>query len=185
MESTSADIIESFIQSRSVAGPLSDFDLFVVDLLLAPCVSAPQMELKSQHAGSDAPQGSSGTMHSNQSPGLPLSSKQALMAHRDTFVPGALLKCTAAAFNTFIQGYRIDAGLVNAIRDAKRRYANRIHKRNSRKRAAVHRAQVQGRAMAAEDSGAAFVEDQLDMPAVFKELQAATGRIMSKVAGDE
>ena len=65
----------------------------------------------------------------------------------DKFFPDALLICAKPVFNTFVKTFKINPALQDLLSAARRRHANRIHKRLSRKRrAATHTAATSDKA---------------------------------------
>ena len=130
----SSAILDNFILSRPSAGPPTDLDLFLLDLLLVPVQTVTQTE------DSRFPQIHSSLTNGEDThtpPELragPNSNKAATSTMCDNVLPDMLLKCPKHAFDAFTRTYNISPTLHEAISAARRRHANRIHKRLSRSR---------------------------------------------------
>ena len=181
MEAPNTDAAEYYLQLRPLNGAPTDFDLFLLNLLLAPPDS---QEARHEDPSTSTAQNHAASSHSdtphrdlllNQSQS-PLKSTSPTTP--DKFVPEALLACPMPVLNNFMSVFCIDADLEKAIRAARRRHANRIHKRLSRARLEGCQPAANEAAHQAKTTSYTYTHEITINPSkVFADLQAAAGHI--------
>ena len=182
MQASNIDAAEYFLFLRPLEGLPTDFDLFLLNLLLAPPSS--QTSLHRDRDEIAAPNHSSSTRGDTAHRDLLLSPSGSLLKPPtptacDKFVPEALLACPMPLLNDFISVFHVDLDLAKAIQGARRRHANRIHKRLSRARQQGSPATTSEIALHSKlTTQTHMFEIASDAPRIYAELQAAAGHIL-------